>query len=81
MIYPMGILELDLHPIYPTKCLVMCSIWDVLHPSNQFFLDSMIYSNLLIDVGSVMVKSIPEFLIEYGLSDDRTSYVGIVESL
>ena len=28
-----------------------------------------------------MVKSIPEFLIEYGIYDDRTSYVRIVESL
>ena len=54
----------------------MCPISDDLLPSDEVFLESLIQSNLLLDVDSVVTKSNPDFPSNPNLS----SYVGIVES-
>ena len=55
--------------------LYMCPISDDLLPSDEVFLGSLIQSDLLLDVGSVVTKSNPDFPSKHDLS----SYVGLVE--
>ena len=54
----------------------MCPISDDLLPLDEVFLESLIQSDLLLDVGSVVTKSNPDFPSNPGLS----SYVGLVDS-
>ena len=54
----------------------MCPISDDLLPSDEVFLESLIQSDLLLDVGSVVTKSNPDFPSK----PDLSSYVGLVES-
>ena len=56
-------MELALHSVDPTKNLDMCTIWDGLLPSDEVFLDSLIHSDLLLDVGSIVTNSNPNFFI------------------
>ena len=48
---------------------------------NEVFLESMIQSNILMDVDLVVIKPILDLLSESDPSIDRFSYVSIVESL
>ena len=59
----------------------MCPISDDLLPSDEFFLKSLIHSDLLLDVGSVVTKSNPDLINKTNLSVDRSSYVGLFASL
>ena len=54
----------------------MCLISDDLLPSDEVFLESLIQSDLLLDVGSVVTKSNPNL----PSNPDLSSYVGLVES-
>ena len=80
-IYTMGNLELALDPIDPMECLDLYFIWHGLLPSDEVFLESLIQSDLLLDVGSVVTKYNPDFLIKPDISMDQSSYVGIFEFL
>ena len=71
--------EPSLHSVNPFESLDMCPISDDLLPSDEVFLESLIQSELLLDVGSVVTKSNPYFLSKFDLPMDRSSYVGIVE--
>ena len=53
----------------------MCPISDDILPSDEVFLEYLIQSDLLLDVGSVVTKSNPDFPSKHDLS----SYVGIVD--
>ena len=55
----------------------MCPILNDLLPSDEVFLESLIQSELLLDVGSIVTKSNPDFPTK----PDLSSYVGLVESL
>ena len=55
----------------------MCPISDDLLPLDEVFLESLIQSDLLLDVGSVVTKSSPDLPSNHEIS----SYVGLVESL
>ena len=70
-------MESTLHSIDPFESLDMCSISDDLLPSDEVFLESLIQSDLLLDVGSVVTKSKPNLPSKTDLS----SYVDLVESL
>ena len=77
----MQTVEPSLHPINRFECLYMCSIWDGLLYSNEVFLESLIHYDLLLDVGSILTKSNPDFLSHIDISMDWSSYVGIFEFL
>ena len=74
-------MDLSLHSVNPFETLDMCPILDDLLPSDEFFLESLIQSDLLLDVGLVVTKSNPNFLSKLDLAMDRSSYVGLVEFL
>ena len=74
-------MEISLCHIGLSECFDMCSIWDDILPSHEVFLDYMIQSNLLMDIESVLVKSIPNLFIESNIFYDWSSNVGNVESL
>ena len=74
-------MEPALHSVDPFQSLDMCPISDDLLPSDEVFLESLIQSDLLLDVGSVVTKSNPDFLSNPDLSMDRSSYVRIFEFL
>ena len=57
VIYLMQTVEPAHHPIDPFECLGMYYIWDNLLPSDEVFLESLIQSDLLMDVGSIVTKS------------------------
>ena len=59
---PIHTMELSLHSVDPFESLDMCPILDDLLPSDEFFLESMIQSDLLLDVGLVVTKSNPDLL-------------------
>ena len=65
----------------PFECLDMCPIWDGLLPYDEVFLESLIHSNLLMDVGSVVTKSNPDLFSKPDLLMGRSSYVGLFEFL
>ena len=69
-------MEPALHSIDPFESLDMCPISDDLLPSDEVFLESLIQSDLLLDVGSVVTKSSHDFPSK----PDLSSYVGLVES-
>ena len=56
----------------------MCIIQDGLLPFDEVFLQSLIQSDLLLDVGSVFTKSNTDFLSKPNLPMDWSSYVGLV---
>ena len=68
--------EASLHSINPFESLDMCPILDDLLHSDGVFLESLIQSDLLLDVGSIVTKSNPDF----PSNPDLSSYVGLVES-
>ena len=80
MSHPIHTLELALHFVDPFESLDMCPISDDLLPLDEVFLESLILSDLLLDVGSVVTKSNPHFLSKLDIPIDRSSYVGLVES-
>ena len=75
--HPIQTVEHALHSIDPFESLDMCPISDDLLPLDEVFLESLIQSDLLLDVGLVVTKSNPDFPSKHALS----SYVGIFESL
>ena len=75
--HPIQTMDPDLHSVEPFEILDMCPILDDLLPSDEVFLESLIQSDLLLDVGSVVTKSNPDFPSKPELS----SYVGLIESL
>ena len=52
---------------------------DDLLPLDEVFLESLIQSDLLLDVGSVVTKSNPDLLNNPGLSVYRSPSIGLVE--
>ena len=68
-------MELALHSIDPFEILDMCPISDDLLPSDEVFLESFIQSGLILDVGSIVTKSNPDFISKLDISMDRSSYV------
>ena len=64
------------HPIDPFECLGMYYIWDNLLPYDEVFLESLIQSDLLMDVGSIVTKSNPNLPSK----PDLSFYDGLVES-
>ena len=80
VIHPIQIVEPTLHSVDPFECLDMYPIWDGLIPSDEVSLESLIQSDLLIDVGSIVTKYNLDFLDNPDLSIDQSSYVDIVES-
>ena len=68
--------KLSFTTVDPFESLDMCHILDDLLPSDEFFLESLIQSDLLLDVSSVVTKSNPDFPSQ----PDLSSYVGLVES-
>ena len=74
--HPIQTIEHALHSVDPFESLDMCPISDDLLPLDEVFLESLIQSDLLLDVGSVVTKSNPDFPSK----PDLSSYVGLVES-
>ena len=74
--HPIQTMEPSLHFVNPFESLDMCRISDDLLPLDEVFLDSLIQFDLLLDVGSVVTKSNPNFLSK----PDLSSYVGLVGS-
>ena len=58
----------------------MCPILNDLLPSDEVFLESLILSDLILDVVSVVTKSNPDFLSKTNFPMDQSSYVGLVET-
>ena len=75
MSHPIQTVGPNLHSVNPFASLDMCPISDDLLPSDEVFLESLIQSDLLLDVGSVVTKSKLDFLS----NPDLSSYVGLVE--
>ena len=73
--HPIQTMECALHSVDPFESLDMCPISDDLLPSDEVFLESLIQSDLLLDVGSVVTKSNPDL----SSKPDLSSYVGLVE--
>ena len=65
----------NLLSVDPFEILDMCPISDDLLPSDEVFLESLIQSDLLLDVGSVVTKSNSDLPSK----PDLSSYVGLVE--
>ena len=80
MSHPIQTMELSLHSVNPYEILDMCPISDDLLPSDEVFLESLIHSELLLDVGSIVTKSNPELLNKLDLSIDLSTSIGLVES-
>ena len=74
--HPIQTMELALHSVNPFESLDMCLISDDLLPLDEFVLEYLIQSDLLLDVGSVVTMSNPDFPSK----PDLSSYVGLVES-
>ena len=63
-------MEPSLHSVDPFESLDMCPILDDLLPSDEFFVESLIQSDLLLDVGSIVTKSNPNLPNESDWSDN-----------
>ena len=74
--HPIQTVEPSLHSVDPFEILYMCPISYDLLPLYEVILESLIQSDLLLDVGSVVTKSNPDFPSKHDLS----SYVGLVKS-
>ena len=68
-------MEHSLHSVDPFESSYMCPILDDLLPSDEVFLEPLIQSDLLLDVGLVLTESNPNFPCKHDLS----SYVGLIE--
>ena len=68
-------MEPALHSVDPFEILDMCPILDDVLTSDEVFLESLIQSDLLLDVGSVVTDSNPYF----PSNPDLSYYVGLVE--
>ena len=73
--HPIQTVGPNLHSVNPFESLDMCPISNDLL-SDEVFLESLIQSDLLLDVGSVVPMSKPDLPSNHDLS----SYVGLVES-
>ena len=62
MSHPIQTMEPSLHSINPFESLDICPISDDLLPLDEVFLESLIQSDLLLDVGSVVTKSNAELI-------------------
>ena len=91
-IHPIGSLEYHLHPISPSECFDMCSIWDDILPSGEVFLDSMIQFDIPFDfdvhsknhvprLDLVAIKFNSNFPFYYDLPIYRSLKIGITNSL
>ena len=69
-------MEPSLDSVNPFESLDMCPVLDDLLPLDEVFLESLIQSDLLLDVGSVVTNSNPEL----PSNSDLSYYVGLVES-
>ena len=65
-----------LHSVIMFESLDMYPISDDLLPSDEVFLESLIQSDILLDVSSVVTKSNPDL----PSNPDLSSYIGLVES-
>ena len=74
-------MELALHSVDPFESFDMCPISDDLLPLDEVFLESLIQSDLLLDVGSIVTKSNPYLLSNPNFPMDQSSYVRLVEFL
>ena len=74
-------MELALHSVNPFESLDMCPLSDDILPSDEVFLESLIQYDLILDVGSVVTNSNPDFLSKDNIPMDRSSYVGIFDYL
>ena len=81
MTHPIQTVEPALHSINPFEILDMCPILDDLLPSDEVFLESLIQSDLILDVGLVVTKYNPDLLSKPDFPMDRSSYVGLVDFL
>ena len=79
--HPIQTMDPALHSIDPFESLDMCPISDDLLPLDKVFIESLIQSNLILDVGSVVTKSNLDFLSKPDIPMDWSSYVGLFESL
>ena len=57
MSHPIQVVEPTLHSVDPFEILDMCPVSDDFLPSDEVFLESLIHSDLILDVGSVVTKS------------------------
>ena len=80
VIHPIQTVEPTLDSLNLFESLDMCLISDNLLPLDEVLLDSLIQSNLLMDVGSVVTKYNPNFLNKTDIPMDWSSCVGISES-
>ena len=78
---PIHTMEPALHSVDPFESLDVCPISDDLLPSDEVFLESLIQSDILLDVGLVVTKYNPDFLSKPDFPMDRSSFVGLVEFL
>ena len=76
MSHPIQTVGPNIHSVNPFESIDMCPISDDLLPSDEVFLESLIQSDILLDVGSIVTNSNPDFHSKHDLS----SYVGLVES-
>ena len=74
-------MELTFNSVNPFEILDMCPILDDLLPLDKVFLDSLIQYDLLLDVGSILTKSNPDFISKPDIPMDRFTYVGIFKFL
>ena len=74
--HPIQTMGPNLHSVDPFESLDMCPISDDLLPSDEVFLESLIQSDLLLDVGSVVTKSKLNFHSNPDLPMGWYSYVG-----
>ena len=61
-------MEPTLHSVNPFESLDMCPISDDLLPLDEVFLESLIQSDLLMDVDSVVIKYNPDLLSKPNIS-------------
>ena len=69
MSHPIQTIKPTLHSVNPFESLDMCPILDDLLPLDEVFLESLIQSDLLMDVGSVVTKYNPDFLSKHAFFD------------
>ena len=81
MSHPIQTMEPALHYVDPFEILDMCPISDDLLPLDEVFLEYLIQSHLLLDVGLVVTNSKLDLLHKPNISIDQSSYVGIFEFL
>ena len=63
-------MEPSLHSVDPFESLDICPISDDLLPLDEVFLESLIQYELLLDFGSIVTKSNPDFISNFDLPMD-----------